>query len=91
MVTLSEREAVEWCLGHGLRLTECGVPDVPVAFEPFRIPQDAGRWVAMGAEHLRSCGDAPETLVWFTTECVWPSSERPRLHYFHEEVGWLRA
>ncbi len=81
MVTLSRSDAESWCFGRGVRLDARERPDIRATAESFDIPNDAGRRIAVVADHLDGYRAESETLVWFTEWGVWPSGERPHIFY----------
>jgi hypothetical protein len=76
MNVISKSDAAQWCRARQLSVDQRGYPEKPDAAEEFPIPEDAGRRVALVAEHLRDSAQSPTTLVWFTAWGIWPSSER---------------
>lgn len=80
MQALSASEATEWCQRHGALLGPGGFPKPRGTCEAFTIPSDAGRRVALVAEHLHGFMRSGQTLVWFNDWAVWPSGQR--MHIF---------
>jgi len=79
MRTLTKSEAKKWCETQGATLGHSGFPDAKGKTKSFVIPTDAGRRVALAAEHLKVFANG-KTLVWFDNWAVWPSGQR--MHIF---------
>jgi len=80
MRALSRTEARKWCEAQGAVLGSGGFPEARDKPKSFSIPADAGRRVAMAAEHLESFRSGGRALVWFDEWAVWPSGQR--MHIF---------
>ena len=57
MRTLTKSEAKKWCQTQGATLGHSGFPDATRETKSFVIPTDAGKRVAMAAEHLKAFGN----------------------------------
>jgi len=80
MEALSSSEAKKWCIAQGARFGTRGFPEAQRSSSSFKIPEDAGRRIALVAEHLRGFHSVGKTLVWFDDWGVWPSGQR--IHIF---------
>jgi hypothetical protein len=76
----SAREAKEWCEAQGANMGSRGFPSASGTSTTFEIPVDAGRRVALVADHLRHFGDRGDVLVWFNDWMVSPEGQR--MHIF---------
>jgi hypothetical protein len=79
---LTRIEACEWCVAHHVDLDERKLPSPSVTTEAqdIKIPQDAGRRIALLRQLFRHIPADQEILLWFSEWGVWPSGER--LHMF---------
>jgi hypothetical protein len=80
MRPLSASEAKDWCQAQGANLGSRGFPSASGTPSSFQIPADAGRRVALVADHLRQFGDRGEVLVWFSDWMGSPAGQR--MHIF---------
>ncbi len=80
MRPLSVNEAKEWCQAQGATLGGKGFPSAVGSPTTFQIPADAGRRVALVADHLRHFEDRGEAVVWFANWELSPSGQR--IHIF---------
>ena len=80
MRTLSASDAKTWCQAQGAVFGTDGFPAARRKTKSFRIPDDAGRRVALAAGHLEGFRGKGHTLIWFDDWGVWPSGQR--MHIF---------
>jgi len=80
MQPLSAREAKKWCIKQGASLGGDGFPEARGKTASFRIPEDAGKRVAIVAKHMMPFHSKGKVLVWFDDWSVWPSGQR--MHIF---------
>jgi hypothetical protein len=80
MRALSNSEARKWCQSQGAVFGGGEFPEAKGKTKSFDIPVDAGRRVALAAEHLERFRGSGKTLVWFNDWAVWPSGQR--MHIF---------
>jgi hypothetical protein len=80
MRVLTDSEARKWCQAQGATFGGGRFPTATGKTKEFSIPEDAGKRVAMAAEHLDPFRRGGKTLVWFDDWAVWPSGQR--MHIF---------
>lgn len=80
MKILSREETCAWCGQNDIALNDRGSPERSDAPVHFKIPEDAGKRVALVSHRMRAFSGEPIFLVWFDDWAVWPSGQR--MHIF---------
>jgi hypothetical protein len=96
MRALTKPEAFEWYASHNIALNERQLPQ-PIFAEiqglDFKIPQDAGRRIALLNNLFKHVPSDQEILLRFSDWGVWSSGERPHMfERFRDSYGehrWL--
>ena len=83
MKFLSQSQCVSWAKEIGWPLAEDLLPMEPAELTKvaFRIPEDAGRRVALAKILLEPIISNGPCLMWITTWGIWPSGEHSPLFY----------
>jgi hypothetical protein len=96
MRALTKPEAFEWYVSHNIAIDERQLPQpafTEIESLGFKIPQDAGRRIALLNSLFRYVPSNQEILLQFSEWGVWSSGERPHMfERFRDSYGehrWL--
>jgi hypothetical protein len=76
---LTVAQARRWCASQGVSLDSRSRPAAPARVSTFRVPEDAGKRVALVNGDMRMFRRSGSVLFWVTEWSVWPSAERPHI------------
>ena len=77
MKIIDKQTAGDWCLRHGIRLNNDGLPNVKGTSyaSEFSIPTDAGKRTSIVKEQMNNLFIDVSCLVWLDDWNVWPSGQ----------------